>query len=97
MSGPLLSPNAVVGLALARPGVAAAAGGRARRRLTRTRAGAQARRRRGRGLHVRLVLLFSGVAMTPTILVALFAAGVLNLGVRQWFAEPVRQAPWWRA
>jgi two-component system, NtrC family, nitrogen regulation sensor histidine kinase NtrY len=39
-------------------------------------------RRRGAAgarLHVRLVLLFSGVALTPTIVIAVFSTGFFNL------------------
>ena len=52
-------------------------------------------RRRGSAgarLHVRLVLLFSGVALTPTIVVAVFSTIFFNLGIQAWFAEPVRSA-----
>jgi len=52
-------------------------------------------RRRGSAgsrLHVRLVLLFSGVAVTPTIVVAVFATAFFNLGIKAWFDEPVRTA-----
>ncbi len=52
-------------------------------------------RRRGSAgsrLHVRLVLLFSGVAVTPAIVVAVFATFFFNLGIQAWFNEPVRIA-----
>ena len=52
-------------------------------------------RRRGSAgarLHVRLVLLFSGVALTPTIVVAVFSTVFFNLGIHAWFNEPVRAA-----
>ncbi len=52
-------------------------------------------RRRGSAgarLHVRLVLLFSGVALTPTIVVAVFSTVFFNLGIQSWFADPVRSA-----
>ncbi len=52
-------------------------------------------RRRGSAgsqLHVRLVLLFSGVAVAPTILVACFAAAFFHFGIQAWFNEPVRAA-----
>ncbi|MSP29945.1 MAG: PAS domain-containing sensor histidine kinase [Acetobacteraceae bacterium] len=52
-------------------------------------------RRRGAAgarLHVRLVLLFSGVAVVPTIVVAVFAVSFFNFGIRSWFNEPVRSA-----
>ncbi|MCI9865460.1 PAS domain-containing sensor histidine kinase [Rhizobium skierniewicense] len=46
-------------------------------------------RRRGRAaarLHVRIVGLFSIVAITPAILVAVFASITLNVGLDRWFA-----------
>ena len=46
----------------------------------------------GSGLHRRLVLLFSVVAVTPAIVVALFAALFLNFSIRAWFDERVRTA-----
>ena len=52
-------------------------------------------RRRGSAgsrLHVRLVLLFSVVAVTPTIVVALFATAFFNLGIQGWFNDRVRTA-----
>jgi two-component system nitrogen regulation sensor histidine kinase NtrY len=50
-------------------------------------------RRRGSAgsqLHVRLVLLFSGVAVAPTILVACFAVAFFHFGIQAWFNDPVR-------
>ena len=52
-------------------------------------------RRRGSAgsrLHIRLVLLFSGVAVIPTIVVAVFATFFFHLGIQAWFNEPVRTA-----
>jgi two-component system, NtrC family, nitrogen regulation sensor histidine kinase NtrY len=52
-------------------------------------------RRRGSAgarLHVRLVLLFSVVAVTPAIVVAVFSTVFFNLGIQAWFNEPVRIA-----
>jgi len=52
-------------------------------------------RRRGSAgsrLHVRLVLLFSVVAVTPTILVALFATVFFEMGIQAWFNDRVRTA-----
>ncbi len=52
-------------------------------------------RRRGSAgsqLHVRLVLLFSGVAVAPTILVACFAVAFFHFGIQAWFNDPVRTA-----
>ncbi|HVP86105.1 MAG TPA: PAS domain-containing sensor histidine kinase [Rhizomicrobium sp.] len=46
----------------------------------------------GAKLHVRLVLMFTAVAIVPTILVAIFAAVTLNLGVEAWFSERVKAA-----
>ncbi|TPW33044.1 PAS domain-containing sensor histidine kinase [Martelella alba] len=46
-------------------------------------------RRRGRAaaqLHIRIVLLFSIVAVTPAILVAIFATLTLNAGLDRWFS-----------
>ncbi len=46
-------------------------------------------RTRGRAaarLHIRIVVLFSLVAITPAILVALFASITLNAGLDRWFA-----------
>jgi two-component system, NtrC family, nitrogen regulation sensor histidine kinase NtrY len=54
-----------------------------------------AERRRGSAgsrLHVRLVLLFSGVAVVPALLVAGFAALFFNLGIETWFSDRVRTA-----
>ena len=54
-----------------------------------------AERRRGlagSGLHVRIVVLFSLVAVTPAILVAVFSALFLNFGIQAWFSERVRTA-----
>jgi two-component system nitrogen regulation sensor histidine kinase NtrY len=50
-------------------------------------------RRRGSAgsrLHVRLVFLFSGVAVAPTIVVACFAVAFFHFGITSWFNEPVR-------
>jgi len=50
-------------------------------------------RRRGSAgsrLHVRLVFLFSGVAVAPTIVVACFAVAFFHFGIQSWFNEPVR-------
>jgi two-component system, NtrC family, nitrogen regulation sensor histidine kinase NtrY len=54
-----------------------------------------AERRSGRAgsrLHARLVGIFSLVAVVPTILVAVFAAITLNLGVESWFSAHVQSA-----
>ena len=50
-------------------------------------------RRRGSAgsqLHIRLVMLFSGVAVAPTIVVACFAVAFFHFGIQAWFNEPVR-------
>ncbi len=52
-------------------------------------------RRRGSAgsrLHVRLVLLFGGVAVAPAILVACFAVAFFHFGIQSWFNDPVRRA-----
>jgi len=46
----------------------------------------------GSALHVRIVMMFSFLAITPAILVAVFAALFLNFGVNFWFNERVRTA-----
>jgi len=46
----------------------------------------------GSGLHVRLVALFSLVAVTPGILVVVFSALFLHFGMQSWFSERVRTA-----
>lgn len=52
-------------------------------------------RRRGSAgsrLHVRLVMLFSGIAVAPTILVAVFAVTFFHYGIQAWFNDPVRES-----
>ncbi len=52
-------------------------------------------RRRGSAgsrLHVRLVLLFSVVAVVPVIVVSGFAAAFFSLGIQTWFNDRVRTA-----
>jgi two-component system nitrogen regulation sensor histidine kinase NtrY len=44
----------------------------------------------GSRLHVRLVVLFSLVAVIPTIVVAVFSYLLFNFGVQAWFSQPVR-------
>ncbi len=46
----------------------------------------------GAKLHVRLVAMFAAVAVVPAILVAVFAAVTLNLGVEAWFSTRVKAA-----
>ncbi len=43
----------------------------------------------GAGLHVRLVMLFGLVAVTPAILVAVFSAVFINYGLEAWFNQQV--------
>jgi two-component system, NtrC family, nitrogen regulation sensor histidine kinase NtrY len=51
-----------------------------------------ARRRRSAGsrLHMRLTRVFSGIALIPTVLVAVFATITLNFGLEGWFSDRVR-------
>ncbi len=54
-----------------------------------------AERRRGSAgskLHVRLVVLFSALAVAPAIVVAVFSALFFNLGFQGWFSDKVRSA-----
>ncbi len=46
----------------------------------------------GSALHVRLVVMFSLLAVTPAILVTVFAALFLNFGFNSWFSDRVRTA-----
>ena len=46
----------------------------------------------GSHLHVRLVALFSVVAVAPAIVVAVFSVVFLNVGLEAWFSERVRGA-----
>lgn len=46
----------------------------------------------GSRLHTRLALLFSGVAATPAIIVAIFSVFFLSTGLENWFSERVRNA-----
>lgn len=46
----------------------------------------------GSGLLVRMVVMFSLVAVTPAILVAVFAALFLKFGLQSWFSDQVRTA-----
>ena len=52
-------------------------------------------RRRGSAgsrLHVRLVLMFSVVAVTPTIVLAVMATAFFDIGIQAWFNDKVRTA-----
>ncbi|MBS0471954.1 MAG: PAS domain-containing sensor histidine kinase [Proteobacteria bacterium] len=44
----------------------------------------------GARLHIRLVVIFGAIAVTPAVLVALFSAVTLNLGIEAWFSNQVR-------
>ncbi len=46
----------------------------------------------GSKLHIRLVAMFSAIAVVPAILVAVFAAISLDLGVEAWFSDRVQTA-----
>ncbi len=46
----------------------------------------------GAGLHTQLVLMFSIIAVTPAVLVAIFAAVFLNVGLQGWFSDKVKAA-----
>ena len=46
----------------------------------------------GARLHVRLVAMFSAIAVLPAILVAAYAAVTVNLGVQAWFSRDVKAA-----
>lgn len=85
------SPGVGVGMVLANLSVLLLLGAVLAGRLTRV----WVERRRGSAgsrLHVRLVLLFSGVAVAPTIVVAVFATAFFHFGIQSWFNDPVRQA-----
>lgn len=45
----------------------------------------------GSRLHLRLSGVFAFIALTPTVLVAVFAVLTLNVGLEGWFSERVRQ------
>ena len=82
-------PGVGVGLVLANLSVLLLLGAVLGGRLTRV----WVERRRGTAgarLHVRLVFLFSGVAVAPTIVVACFAVAFFHFGIQSWFNEPVR-------
>lgn len=48
--------------------------------------------RSGAGFHGRLVLMFSLIAVTPAVLVAVFSAIFLNIGIQGWFNERISNA-----
>lgn len=45
----------------------------------------------GSRLHGRLVGVFAGIALVPTVLVALFAGFLVNIGLEGWFSDRVQQ------
>ncbi len=84
-------PNVAFGMVLANVVVLLALGAVLAGRLTRV----WVERRRGSAgsrLHVRLVFLFSVVAVTPAIAVAVFATFFFDLGIQSWFNDRVRTA-----
>ena len=86
-----LKPGVGVGLVLGNLSAVLLLGAVLAARLTRV----WVERRRGSAgsrLHVRLVLLFGGVAVAPTIMVACFAVAFFHFGIQAWFNDPVRQA-----
>jgi len=85
------SPGQVVGLVLVNAALVLLLVGSLAARLVRM----WLERRRGSAgsrLHVRLVLLFGGVAVVPALLVAGFAAVFFNLGIQAWFSDRVQTA-----
>ncbi len=86
---PSLGPNPLFGLVLANLVVLLLLGAALAGRLTRV----WVERRQGSAgarLHVRLVMMFGLVAVTPAIVVALFATAFFHLGIQAWFNDPVR-------
>ncbi len=84
-------PTSAIALVLANFAVLLLLGAVLAGRLTRV----WVERRRGSAgsrLHVRLVLLFSVVAVTPAIVVAVFATVFFDLGIQAWFNDRVRTA-----
>ncbi|CUH40436.1 Sensor protein SrrB [Jannaschia seosinensis] len=61
------------------------------RRLTRMIAARRARSA-GSQLHLRLTGVFTGIALVPTILTAVFATVTINIGLEGWFSDRVRNA-----
>jgi two-component system nitrogen regulation sensor histidine kinase NtrY len=85
------TPAGFVGILLINLALVAVLGGLVTWRLARLWA---ARRSglAGAKLHFRLVTIFAIIAAVPAILVALFAAVTLNLGMEQWFSPRVQSA-----
>ena len=44
----------------------------------------------GAQLHVRMVMVFAAISIVPTVMVALFSAVMLNLGIDSWFSARVK-------
>ena len=86
-----LTPNLMFALVLANLVVLLLLGAVLAGRITRIWV-EQRRGSAGSRLHVRLVLLFSVVAVTPAIVVAVFATAFFNLGIQSWFNDSVRIA-----
>ena len=87
----LVQPERVFAMAVANFVVLLALGAVLAGRLTRV----WVERRRGSAgsrLHVRLVFLFSVVAVTPAIVVAVFATFFFDVGIQSWFNDRVRTA-----
>jgi two-component system nitrogen regulation sensor histidine kinase NtrY len=86
-----MRPNLITALVLTNLSVLLILGASLAGRLTRV----WVERRRGSAgsrLHVRLVLLFSVVAVIPTILVGIFATAWFSLGIQYWFNDRIRTA-----
>ncbi|MGG5808446.1 ATP-binding protein [Falsiroseomonas sp. CW058] len=82
-------PGQIVAVVLANACVLVLLGASLAARLVRV----WAERRRGSAgarLHVRLVLLFGGVAVVPALTVGAFSAVFFNLGIQAWFSDRVR-------
>ncbi len=87
----VIRPNLVTALVLSNLSVLLLLAASLAGRLTRV----WVERRRGSAgsrLHVRLVLLFSVVAVIPTILVGVFATAWFSLGIQFWFNDRIRTA-----
>ena len=86
-----IRPNLVTALVISNLSVLLLLGASLAGRLTRV----WVERRRGSAgsrLHIRLVLLFSVVAVLPTILVGVFATAWFSLGIQGWFNDRIRTA-----
>jgi two-component system nitrogen regulation sensor histidine kinase NtrY len=82
-------PGQIVGMVIANASVLLLLAASLAARLVRV----WAERRRGSAgarLHVRLVLLFGVIAVTPALVVGAFAAVFFNLGIQAWFSDRVR-------